>query len=200
MQTHPLRARIKETVSGAILDAAEQLAAEVGLPAASIQAIAQRAGVAIGTIYNYFSDRNELLVELFARRRAELLATLDAASKDCASSAFDAQLDSFVRTVFTYFDARRSFLHIAMDGTARAHAQKAGDKTQNTIEQLHARAERIIRVGLKENRLRSEGAELFSIFLVAAVRAVLNARAGSAKPLAGETEQVIDLFLRGAGP
>jgi len=199
MQTQPLRARIKETVSGAILDAAEQLAAEVGLAGASIQAIAQRAGVASGTIYNYFADRNELFVELFARRRAELLATLDAAAKARAGSGFDVQLDSFVRTVFTYFDARRSFLHLAMEPSAKAHAAKAGDKGHNTLEQLALRAERIVRVGVKERRLRGEGADLFGVFLVAALRAVLSARAGTAKPLADETKHVIDLFLRGTG-
>src|SRR5258708_3860203 len=154
MQPPPLRARIKETVSGAILDAAEQVAGEVGLSAASIQAIAQRAGVSTGTIYNYFSDRNDLCIELFARRRAELLATLDAAGKASANSPFDVQLDAFVRTVFTFFDARRSFLHLAMNEKAQAHARKAGEKSHGAIEQLHAQAERIVRVGLEEKRLR----------------------------------------------
>ncbi|HSO33492.1 MAG TPA: helix-turn-helix domain-containing protein, partial [Labilithrix sp.] len=68
-----LRARFKATVTEAILDAAEELAADVGVPGTNLQAVAKKAGVAVGTIYNHFEDRNELFAELFKRRREELL-------------------------------------------------------------------------------------------------------------------------------
>ena len=118
-------------MSGAILDGAEQVAAEVGLSAASLQAIAARAGVSVGTIYNHFTDRNELFEEVFARRRAELLATLDDVGstatatatatatkewKTTASGSFEMLLTSFVRTVLVFFDSRRAFLRIALEG------------------------------------------------------------------------------------
>src|SRR5882757_3989278 len=105
MSAPSLRARLKETIAGAILDAAEELAAEVGLPGASLQGVAQRAGVAVGTIYNYFDDRDELFAEVFARRRTELLAALDAAAREArGNSSFDIQVRAFVRAVFTFFD------------------------------------------------------------------------------------------------
>jgi AcrR family transcriptional regulator len=163
-----------------------------------LQAIAQRAGVAVGTIYNHFTDRNELFAEVFERRRAELLETLDAAGKAAAGASFETQLEGFVRTVFGYFDERRAFLRLALEGkVAKAAPRAAAPGSQGSMDQLQLRAERIIRVGLKEQRLRTEGAELFSLFLVAALRAVLIARVASPRPIAGETEKVIDLFLRG---
>jgi AcrR family transcriptional regulator len=199
MSEPSLRARFKETVSEAILDAAEQLAAEVGLPAASLQAIAQRAGVAVGTIYNHFADRNELFTEIFARRRQELLTTLDAQAKSATGAPFDVQLDGFVRTVFTFFDARRPFLTLALDGsTAKAQAKGQASGGRTSVEQLHLRAERIVRLGLKEKRLRADGGDLFALFLVAAVRGVLIAKVHDPKPIAGETDRVIALFLKGA--
>src|SRR6202142_168565 len=116
MSPQSLRTRIKETVSAAILDAAEQVAAEVGLPTASPQGIAQRAGVSVGTIYNHFTDRNELFEEVFARRRAELLATLDDAARAIPDGSFETLLASFVPTVLIFFDSRRAFVRIGLEG------------------------------------------------------------------------------------
>jgi AcrR family transcriptional regulator len=223
MNPQNLRARIKETVSGAILDAAEQVAAEVGLPAASLQAIATRAGVSVGTIYNHFADRNELFEEVFARRRGELLATLDgvaaatmatatgkrtAATTAAAAASFETLLASFVRTVLVFFDSRRAFLRIALEGgVAKAAVSRSGRAASgssgassgaSSMEQLQARAERIVRAGLGEGLLRSDGAELLGPFLIAAVRAAIIARIDSTLPLGDETDRVIGLFMRGA--
>ena len=198
MTAHSLRARFKVTVTGAILDAAEELAAEVGVPGTNLQAVAKRAGVAVGTIYNHFEDRSELFAELFARRREELLATLDTATKKAAGSGFDAQLEAYVSTVFSYFDTRRAFLRLALEGQAPKPppVRKSGE-AYNSMEQLTLRAERIVRAGVKEKRLRADAVDLAALFLTAAIRAVLIGRAGSPKPLAGETKRVIDLFLKG---
>jgi AcrR family transcriptional regulator len=198
MTAHSLRERFKATVTGAILDAAEELAAEVGVPGTNLQAVAKRAGVAVGTIYNHFEDRSELFAELFARRRQELLETLDATTKKVAGSGFDAQLEAYVSTVFAYFDTRRAFLRLALDGQAHKPppARKAGE-AHNSMEQLTLRAARIVRVGLKEKRLRADTADLAPYFLTAAIRAVLIARVDAPKPLVGETHRVIELFLKG---
>ena len=197
MTAHSLRARFKATVTEAILDAAEELAAEVGVPGTNLQAVAKRAGVAVGTIYNHFEDRSELFAELFARRRQELLNALDTASKKTATARFDAQLESYVSTVLSYFDTRRKFLRLAMDGHAHKPPVRKAGETQESMEQLTIRAERIVRVGLKEKRIRADVAELAPYFLTSALRAVLIARVNAPEPLAGETARVIDLFSKG---
>lgn len=198
MTAQSLRARFRATVTEAILDAAEELAADVGVHGTNLQAVAKRAGVAVGTIYNHFEDRNELFEELFARRREELLTTLDAAAKRVAGSGFDTQLEAYVRTAFSYFDTRRAFLRLALDGRAGKPAlTKGADAAPGSMEQLTVRAERIVRVGLKEKRLRADAAALAPHFLTASVRAVLIARVDSPKPLADETSRVISFFLQG---
>lgn len=50
-----------------ILDAATAEIAAVGYQRATVRAIARRAGVADGTIYNYFSDKGDLLLGLIGR-------------------------------------------------------------------------------------------------------------------------------------
>src|ERR1700739_4030631 len=48
-----------------LLRAAQQLIEEGGYGAASVAAIAERAGVAAGTLYRHFDSKQELFVELF---------------------------------------------------------------------------------------------------------------------------------------
>lgn len=50
-----------------ILDAAEALASEGGYDAVQMREIAERAGVALGTLYRYFPSKNHLLVSALDR-------------------------------------------------------------------------------------------------------------------------------------
>src|SRR5512142_1387741 len=74
-----LRDRFREETSEAILAAAEEIFAEEGLHGARMESIAAGAGVAVGTVYNHFEDREALLQELIRSRRATLVGKLDAA-------------------------------------------------------------------------------------------------------------------------
>src|SRR5262249_22687500 len=69
----PLRNRLRELAADTILEAAEQVFAELG-PAAGMDAIATRAGVAVGTLYNHFRDRDALVDALFEARAVALVA------------------------------------------------------------------------------------------------------------------------------
>jgi AcrR family transcriptional regulator len=199
MKVQPLRQKLREATADAIVEAAEKVMGSEG-PAASLQTIAERAGVAVGTIYNYFSDRDRLIAEVFARRRVELFDAIDGAAKTLAQQPFEAQLAGFVQTVFEYFDARRDFLRIALESeTARAAIEKGADgRKRPAMQQLMDRADRIIRIGLREKRLREEGADLFAIVLVSVLKGVLIERTAQDRPLGPETDRVVQLFLRGA--
>lgn len=63
-ETAAVRAR-KEGVRQAILGAARALLTEGGFRAAQMAAVAERAGVATGTVYRYFPTQAELFAELF---------------------------------------------------------------------------------------------------------------------------------------
>src|SRR6185369_9232614 len=85
----PVRTKVREAVSEAILEAAEAVALENGLEASSAAAIAARAGVAVGTLYNYFPDRDGILSALFKSRRAEILPGVEAAAAAGAGLPFE---------------------------------------------------------------------------------------------------------------
>src|SRR5438132_10881446 len=68
----PRQARAEETVT-AILEGAAQILEAGGLAAFTTNAVAERAGVSIGTLYQYFADKNALIQALAER---ELQAAL----------------------------------------------------------------------------------------------------------------------------
>ncbi|MGL5818148.1 MAG: helix-turn-helix domain-containing protein [Phycicoccus sp.] len=55
-----------------VLDAAVILLVESGLDAVTTRAIADRAGVAVGTVYRYFTDRDQVLGAAYLRTQAEV--------------------------------------------------------------------------------------------------------------------------------
>ena len=65
-----------------ILEAASQLFARQGYNETSIEAIALRANVAVGTVYNYFENKPALLTHVLASGRSESLRVSAALAKD----------------------------------------------------------------------------------------------------------------------
>ena len=63
-----------------ILDAATRVFAKRGFFAAQVADVAKRAGVAAGTVYLYFKNKDDLLLCLFERTMAEALTEARAAS------------------------------------------------------------------------------------------------------------------------
>ncbi len=55
-----------------ILDAAAEVIAEVGVEAATTNAIAERAGAAVGSLYHFFPNKEAIIRALAARYEAEL--------------------------------------------------------------------------------------------------------------------------------
>jgi len=64
----------------AILDAAARILEEGGIGALGTNAVAQRAGVSIGSLYQYFASRDSILAELIRIDHARLLAELQQAA------------------------------------------------------------------------------------------------------------------------
>ncbi|HXX68336.1 MAG TPA: TetR/AcrR family transcriptional regulator [Polyangiaceae bacterium] len=199
MKVHLLRHQLRETTWRAILDAAEDVAAAEGASRASLQAIAERAGVAVGTIYNHFHDKEELLQELFTRRREELYAQIDRTTKAHGREPFARQLEAFVAAVFEYFDSRRAFLRLSVESEKPAVVKGKDGRRRPAMRQLQDRAERIVRIGLREKCLRGGNASLLAAVLVSIVRGVLVLLAHGDQPFVSETQRVVSLFLHGAG-
>jgi AcrR family transcriptional regulator len=75
------QARAARTVE-AILEAAARILEDRGLEGYTTNAIAGRAGVSIGSLYQYFPNKDAITLALIARETAELLAELRAAAAE----------------------------------------------------------------------------------------------------------------------
>lgn len=84
----PIRLQLIEARRSQILDAAARVFARRGFHGATTKGIASEAGVAEGTIYNYFDSKSDLLIGIMMRLSAvgdiseELTAALDVDARD----------------------------------------------------------------------------------------------------------------------
>jgi AcrR family transcriptional regulator len=93
----PRQARAQHTVE-AIIEAAARILEEQGHGGFTTNAVAELAGVSIGTLYQYFPDKDALLGALIARETARLVEEADAASVIApGQQALDALVRAAVR-------------------------------------------------------------------------------------------------------
>jgi AcrR family transcriptional regulator len=89
----PIQARSAETVT-AILEAAARILEERGFDGYTTNAIAERAGVSIGSLYQYFPGKDAVTLALAEREAAILLADVAEAG---GSDAWRFGLDAMIR-------------------------------------------------------------------------------------------------------
>jgi AcrR family transcriptional regulator len=199
-----LRARIKLQVHESLLEAAERSIVEDGVEGASLLSIAKHAGVAVGTIYNYFHDRQELFRELFSKRRSEMLSAIDQGMKEVDGEAFRAQLDHFAHVLLSYYDGRREFMRVVFASEPlrlQMMCDKAG-RMRPYAQELNARAERVMRVGVREGLVRDDDLALFTSVFTSILKGVLVATLdeGENENLADVAPRAVRLFCQGALP
>lgn len=114
------RERTKQANRAAILDAARDVFAEIGYGASSVRDIVRRTDLATGTFYNYFPDKESVLVAVLDETAGEARERVRSARRRGTT------LDAFVRDGFrAYFqflleDRRTSELLSRNAGTIRA--------------------------------------------------------------------------------
>ena len=100
----PRQARAAETVS-LILEATAQILEAGGLEAFTTNAVAERAGVSIGTLYQYFSDKRAILLALAEQEVQATLVALGSPKKEAGVSLED-RLRHTVRAIIHAFRGR----------------------------------------------------------------------------------------------
>lgn len=213
-----LRDRFKAATREAILDAAAGLLTSEGAAHARIEDIAASAGVAVGTVYNYFEDRTALVTALLESRTRSLFEALDAPA-DMAPSvprtdkveralragspgpdAFEAELHHFVSAVGRHFDSNRFLLTVLLEEERhRGVDARSASRRRTVFEELLARAERLMAKGIRVKALRKGEPALYAALLVGMVRGVAMSvlARGEAFTTSG-TDHIVGVFLNGA--
>jgi AcrR family transcriptional regulator len=158
-----------------------------------MERIATRAGVAVGTLYNHFRDKDALLRSLVRSRREALLDRVDRALASAEGADVRHRLRTFLAAVAAHARDHGPLLSVlvqAGEGPARPRPPRT------LLADLVARADRIVADGIAAGDLRPDAASVFGLALVGMARAVL------IRSLEGATEDVtdaiLDLFLEGA--
>jgi AcrR family transcriptional regulator len=101
----PRQTRAAETVA-TILEATAQILEAGGLAAFTTNAVAERAGVSIGTLYQYFADKNAILLALARQEMTAGLADIGRALRDPAYSSVEGRVRAMVRAMVNAFRGR----------------------------------------------------------------------------------------------
>lgn len=189
-----LRERFRQESAQEILTAAEAVFIQQGLAGASMSQIAERAGVAVGTLYNRFKDREALLQALIAQRRAELLAELESAARQLAPFGLRERLTGVVHSLLLQTEQHRPFLRLVL-ASEFAH----GPGKEQMLRSLRERLEAVLDPSRNELREDPEGS--FPVLLLALVRGTLERDRYGLAVLdpAAAAQQIVEFFLKGAG-
>ena len=163
-----------------LLTAARELIEEGGYGAASVIAIAARAGVAAGTLYRHFASKEELFVEVFRfvcerEERAMRAAAADMPAGASAAQRLETVLAGFARRALR--NPRLAWALIAEPVDPRVDAERLAYR-----ERYAALIAEGLRAGIAAGELPPQNAELTAAALVGGCGEAL---VGPLSPLAG---------------
>lgn len=198
-----LRARLKLATRDAILDAAADAFASEGAAHVRIEDIASRAGVAVGTVYNYFTDRTALVNALLETRTQGLIDALDeapAAVAEAAGERFAEELRQFVAVLAGYVDANHVLLHVLIEEEQRRGIDsKSARRRRTLLGQLLDRAEQLMAKGIRVKALQTGEPVVYASVLLGMIRGIgATALTRGGLRVADSADAIVTVFLHGA--
>jgi AcrR family transcriptional regulator len=183
---------LEEYRCSSIQDAAMAVIAKRGVADATMQEIADAAGIAKGTLYVYFKDRDELLAKTAARAYERLIASLDEAFQ--APGTLEARLTGVVLRQLRFFDEHRELFAAYTALTNRdAHVKK---KASHAV--YLQRLERLFCEAKERGEVRLDAREAAAVY-ADLVRGVIIRRLEekSKTPREEQAASIVSILLRG---
>ena len=175
---------------GRIQDAVVRLLSKHGTEALTMERVAEEAGVAKGTLYVYFKDKESLLQSVkdasLGDMRKELSAILDGVLPP------EQKLEKFLRRQLGYFDEHRDFLRVLLWDRQLAEAHQRRRQT----ERYQARVQKLAAVfheGSARGTFRPLNPEKVAAVFLEAGMAMVQQRLSSPHP--APLEEDVDLLL-----
>ena len=156
----------------AILDAAVKVFAQHGYHRAKIASIADHAGVATGSVYLYYKNKEGILLTIFDRLWTELTDGLRIIVK--RSDVDPSQkLDLVIDKLFDLFIANPALASVFVNEQHQLIKDKRGNIAKQYDDFLDL-AEEIIREGVRKNKFNPDvDIKLFRCFITGGLRSVL---------------------------
>ena len=178
----PSQARSIATFAS-ILDAATEIIVERGVQGLNTNAVAERAGVNIGTVYHYFPDKTAILVELFRIDQARRVGQLMEKMREVASAS---DLNAWADEVFALA------IELRNDQPATAHLRRAFRAVPELVELDRRETDEYLEFFASQLRIRFP--ELSGTRAQAAAKVHIEITA-MILDVSQESDQIIDEFL-----
>lgn len=160
---------MKEDKRELIREAAIQVFSEKGYHEARADEIAQAAGVAVGTIYNYFKNKEEILFDIFAtefeqrRRFYEELRASDLPVME--------QIRRILEEHFSRLNKRRALMQVLL--RERFEPGKLRSKLTGLYREMVGYVEELVRQGVEEGWLRRCSPKIIAHAIFGTVESVI---------------------------
>jgi Transcriptional regulator len=179
-----------------IQQAVIQLMCRDGLESVTMERVAEEAGIAKGTVYLHFRDKQELLDEVKEASLSPLISKLDEIFRSDAAPA--AKLRSYSLRYLTYFDERKDLFRILLyerEVTRVQASRYQGDRYRHLVDE----SARVIAAGIADGTFREVDPHSVAAMWVESNFAMLNLRLRTErpKPVEENAAMVSDLFIHG---
>ncbi|MFJ9558416.1 TetR/AcrR family transcriptional regulator [Streptomyces fuscichromogenes] len=183
----------RDRTMSCLLDAFEEALAEQDFADVTLAGVAERAGIARNTVYNYAKDKQALLVAVVERAMSAVLTDLDA--RTAADASAEQQLCAVVDRLLTDLSGGTPSLLVlqALQGTTHPWTRQAIP----SADRLAVRMEDVLRAGVNAGEFRTiEDIPLTVAMLAGVVEAGVLALARGGRSLEGVSREVNELVLR----
>jgi len=182
-----------------ILDAAESLFAKHGYHSTEVEEIAKTAGMAKGTIYNYFKSKESILISVFEEGVHELSLTMEAGISPIPDTID--KIKKGIEIYIGFFDEHLALLKILISEQIYFKEIDEEDFLKKMLFKL-GHLEEVIINAINEGRLKEidpfiASSALFGMINFTVDRALILKKKFSAQHT---TEQITKIFLEGMLP
>jgi len=197
------RSEINKTVKNnkyhLILEAAIRVFARQGFYQSTVAQIAREAGVADGTIYLYFKNKDDILVQFFNYRTKQVFDRFRAAVNQSDNS--QDKLRSLIRRHLTEFQRDRN-MAVVYQVETHQNSRLAEAQIREMSQMYQDLVSEIVETGQQEGSIRKDlYVGLVKRFILGAVDEVINTWLHSDKnyDLVSMADPLVDLFVKGIG-
>lgn len=182
-----------------ILEAAVKVFAEQGFFQSTVSQIAKEAGVADGTIYLYFKNKEDILVQFYSYKTRQVFARF----REEVDGA-DTAVEKLRKLIYRHLEEFQNDRNMAMVYRAETHknSRLVEEQIKEMSKMYHDIVSEIVEQGQEEGVMRRDlYLGLVKRFILGAVDEVINTwiHAGSNYDLVTMSDPLVDLFMRGIG-
>lgn len=192
---NPRQERARATVD-AVLEAAAQVLEAKGLKGATTNAIAERAGVSVGSLYQYFPDKGSLVLALYERHLAQLEPAMAAHFQEAEGLSLEAAVPHLIGGLVGLYQARPALHRVLVEEVPHLHGDA---RTREAEAALLAQVRAFLQARVGE--IRHPRPELAASVIVSTVEALTHAAAREGRlqesELLPELSRLVLSYLRG---